>query len=84
MPNFTIILHRSLPFETKRENTLSSTFKHAVRLLAKHLEPVLMQGLKIHEDLANTVKKQSNLLYQQVKLDNAKAILRSKLYKLAS
>jgi len=43
-----------------------------------------MQGLKIHEDLANTVKKQSNLLYQQVKLDNAKAILRSKLYKLAS
>lgn len=66
VPSFTIILHRSLAFETKRENTLSNTFKHALRLLAKCLEPILLQGLKIHEDLAGKVKKQSNLLFRQV------------------
>lgn len=42
VPSFTMILHRSLAFETKRENTLSNTFKHALRLLVKCLEPILL------------------------------------------
>lgn len=42
IPTFTIILHKQMAFETKRENNVNSNFNHALRLLGRCLEPILL------------------------------------------
>lgn len=74
-----IILHKFLPFESKRDCSVGKDLKLALRLLVKCLEPVIMQGLKIHEDLADLVRSQSKLLYLQVQSDSAREVCRRDL-----
>ena len=51
--NFNFIFHRDLPKgELFVKETLSENLKFAVTLFTHCLQPVLLQGLKIHEELA--------------------------------
>ena len=54
---FTFIFHRDLPkSELFIKETLNENLKFAVTLFTHCLKPVLLQGLKIHEELAMQVK----------------------------
>ena len=51
--HFTVVLHRDLPKDSGfvRES-LSENLRFGVQLFAQCLQPVLVQALKIHEELA--------------------------------
>ena len=81
--SFNFVLHRDLPKgDIFIKETLNDNLKFAVTLFTQCLQPVLLQGLKIHEELAIQVKNQAKELVRQVSLNTTTEQLRSLLSRM--
>ena len=57
--------------------------RFAIALFTKSLQPVLSQGLKIHEELAVQVKNQARELVRQVSINTTQEEFRKKCARMA-
>ena len=81
--NFNFVFHRDLPKgDIFIKETLNENMKFAVTLFTHCLQPVLLQGLKIHEELAVQVKGQARELVRQVSLNTSTETMRNLISKM--
>ena len=64
-PSLILVLHKAFPVEAQRRTCLTAEEREKLSLIGKSLEPVLLQGLKIHAELASLVRAQQDELEKE-------------------